>query len=510
MGMMSDKPNILHIIADQHQAGIMGCAGHGQAITPHLDRLAREGVRFTQAYTQNPICTPSRTSIFSGQYCHNHGYYGLSGPRPAALPSFLSHFKAHGYRTGVIGCIHAPNVPRSWLETHVDDFLDYFESVDGRPWQTPFYDELRAKGVFEQEDNRFFFQRPELGMEGMPSRLPYADSQEAWSVREAIRIMRASGAQPFCLQVALQRPHQPFTPAREFWDLYPDDLALPPTLNQPPDGRPPHFQQAWQGFHGQAGVLEPRTFAAMARRLWRGYLGCISQVDHAAGELLAFLDQNGLAQNTVVIYHADHGGYSGTHGIQEKAPGICSEAVCKVPFLWRAPGTAKAGAVCDQLVESIDLAPTLAALCGLPPMETADGKDLTPLLRGGCEPLHEVAVTENPWSKALRWRQWRLVHYQPEMFEGRDVGELYDLAADPDECRNLYHAPEHQALVNHCRRLLLEWLIRTTRVTTVWPPVACRDITDPHTYDYATTGDGKESNQAGAARRKQQGQLHYL
>lgn len=502
--------NVLHIIADQHQASLMGCAGHAQAITPNLDRLAREGVRFENAYTQNPICTPSRTSILSGQYCHNHGYYGLSGPCPATLPSFLSHFKAHDYRTAAIGCIHAPNMPRNWLETHVDEFLDYFESVDGRAWQTPFYDELRAKGVFEEEDNRFFFQQPELGCEGMPSQLPYGDSQEAWSVREAIRFMRDSSPKPFCLQVAFQRPHQPFTPAREFWDLYPDDMALPPTIHQPPDGRPLHFQQAWYGFHAQRGVLEPRTFEAMARRLWHGYLGCVSQVDHAVGELLAFLDAAGLAEQTVVVYHADHGGYSGTHGIQEKAPGICSEAVCKVPFLWRVPGATRPGYVSSQLVESIDMAPTVTTLCNLPPMETVDGHDLTPLLHGGDTPLREVTVTENPWSKAIRWKQWRFVHYQPEMFDGQDVGELYDLVADSDENVNLYHVPEHCETVNQCRRLLLEWLIRTTRVKTVWPPVACPDMTDTHTYDYATVGDGKESNQAGPAQRKAMGQLNYL
>ena len=318
---MTTPLNVLHIIADQHQAEVLGCAGHAQALTPNLDRLAGDGVRFAHAYTQNPICTPSRTSIFSGQYCHNHGYYGLSGPRPAALPSFLSHFKAHGYRTAAIGCVHTPNDPRNWLETHVDCFLDYSESVDSQVWQTPFYQELRDRSVMEQEDNYRFFLHPELSMEGQPSLLPYHDSQEAWASRETIRFIEASDSQPFCLQVAFQRPHQPFTPAREFWELYPDDLALPPTLGQPPTGRPPHFQQSWQWFHDGTGALEPRTFTAMARRLWRGYLGCIAQVDAAVGELLAFLEQSGRAHNTIVIYHADHGGYSGTHGIRGKGAG---------------------------------------------------------------------------------------------------------------------------------------------------------------------------------------------
>lgn len=505
---MNTPFNVLHIISDQHQAEVMGCAGHAQAVTPNLDRLAGDGVRFTHAYTQNPICTPSRVSILSGQYCHNHGYFGLSGPRPEALPSFLSHFKAHGYGTAAIGCVHTPNDPRNWLETHVDRFLDFSESVDGRMWQSPFYEELRARGVMEQEDIYRSFQYPELFMEGQPSQLPYHDSMEAWATREAIRFMQESGERPFCLQVAFQRPHQPFTPAREFWELYPDDLALPPTLNQPPDGRPPHFQQGWQGFHAATGALEPRTFTAQARRLWHGYLGCVSQVDCAVGELLAFLERSGLTERTLVIYHADHGGYSGVHGIAEKAPGICSDTVCKVPLLWRVPGVARAGNVCEQLVESIDLAPTLAALCGLPAMLTTDGKDLSALLRGEPAPLHAVAVTEHPWSKALRWQHWRFVHYQPEMFDGQDIGELYDLHADPAESTNLYHVPAYRDTVTQCRRLLLEWLIRTTRVKTVWPPPPPFEICGP--YDYHTAADGKESNQAGPQLRRTQGQINYL
>jgi arylsulfatase A-like enzyme len=256
-----------------------------------------------------------------------------------------------------------------------------------------------------------------------------------------------------------------------------------------------------------AWAIEPRTFEAGSRRVWRGYLACITHVDHAVGRLLDYLDSSGLAANTVVIYHADHGGYSGVHGIIEKAPGICSEAVCRIPFLWRAPGVTTAGAISRALVENVDIAPTIASLCGLPPIETADGKDITPLLLGDNEPLRDVAVTEHPWSKALRWKQWRFVHYQPEMFEGRDVGELYDLNRDPDESQNLYTDPVHQVTVNQCRRMLLEWLIRTTRIKTMWPPVHFEQHPN---YDFRTAGDGKESNLAGPALRLRRRELHYL
>lgn len=506
-----DRLNVLHVIADQHQAACMGHEGHPQVITPNMDRLAAEGVRFTSAYTQNPICTPSRVSIFSGQYCHNHGYYGLSGPRPHALPSFFSHFKAHGYRTAGIGNLHTPNNPRNWLEEHLDLFADSFESVTGRHEDTPFYDKLRALGLLEQEDFHFGKTHPEYFMEGRPSQLPFELSQEGWCVEQAIAFMQACGDEPFCVQVALERPHQVFYPSQRFWEMYPEDLELPPTLNQNPSGRPPHFQAEFENYRRRALGMQPGPFEERARRLWRGYLACITQVDHALGLLLDYLDQSGLADRTIVIYHADHGGYSGTFGIQEKAPGICSEAVCRVPFLWRVPGVTPLGHTCTQPVESIDLAPTIASLCGLPAMETVDGRDLSPLLRGGDEPLHEVAVTEHPWSKALRWGNWRFVHYPREMFGGEDVGELYNLACDPQETRNLYYEAAHRAVVEECWRLLLEWLITTTRVVTAWPPV---DEYDPRRedshWDYATAGDGKESNTAGPRLRRDRGQLNYL
>lgn len=502
--------NVLDIIADQHQAACLGCEGHPQVITPNLDSLAAQGVRFTNAYTQNPICTPSRVSVFSGQYCHNHGYYGLSGPRPQALPSFFSHFKARGYRTAGIGNLHTPDNPRNWLEEHLDFFDDTFTSVDGRIEQTAWYDEIRAKGLLDVEDFHFGKTNMQYFLEGMPSKLQFEDSQEGWCVRSAIRFIDECGGKPFCMQVSLERPHQVFYPTRRFWDMYPDDLALPPTLNQDPSGRPPHFHAAYERFHKAVSSIEPGGFENIARRLWRGYLACITQVDHAVGVLLRHLEAQGLAEETIVIYHADHGGYSGVHGIHEKAPGICSEAVCRVPFLWRVPAVTKPGQVCDALAENVDIAPTITALCGLRAMETTDGKDLTALLRGGNSPVREVAVTENPWSKALRWKQWRFVHYQREMFAGRDVGELYNLADDPDESRNLYLRPEYQDTVHECRRRLLEWLVGTSRVVTAWPDVGDHPPFNSRTYNFRTAGDGKEANTAGPRLRVQLGQTAYI
>lgn len=493
------------IIADQHLATCVAHEGHPQAITPNLDRLAASGMRLRRAYTQSPICTPSRVSLLSGQYCHNHGYYGLSGPAPASLPSFLGHMKGHGYRTAAIGNIHTPDNPRNWIARHVDEFLDYDTSAEGKRMDTPYYDMIRRLGLMDVEDMHHFETHPESWLEGFPSKLPFEHSQEGWSVDEARRFMTESGATPFCIQVSLQRPHQPFTPAKPFWDMYPEDLALPPTLNQDPSGRPPHFRNSYDWFRKMGWSIEPKTFDAGAQRLWHGYLACITHVDHAAGLLLDFLTETGLDKNTAVVYTADHGGYSGTYGIAEKAPGICSDAVCRVPLIWRVPGVTRAGQASDAFVEHVDMAPTITALCGAPGMDTADGVDISPILSGRAESVKPHAVTENPWSKAIRWENWRFVHYQSEMFDS-DEGELYDLASDPNETTNHYRDPAYATVVEAGRRLLLEHLIRSRRMRTVWPVENVYSLP----YDYHTAADGTIANGYGPALRKQMGELFYL
>ena len=497
--------NILYVISDQHQAACMRHEGHPQAITPNMDRLAGQGVRFSRTYTQNPICTPSRMSILSGQYCHNHGYYGLNGPPPPFnLPSFLSHFRNHGYRTAAFGKIHTPDEPKNWLDGHCDRLGECYKYFSFPPWLSDEYASyLKNLGLLEQEDSVALQEFPgDQQHEGRPSRLPYEHSVEGWSVKMAIQFMKDCEDQPFCIQVSLPRPHQCYTPDARFWEMYSDGLALPRTLYQDDSKRPPHFREMVHRLKNMKWLIEPKTFEAGCRRVWRGYLACITQVDYALGQLMDWLDQSGKTGDTIVLYGSDHGGYEGTFGVPEKAPGICSEAVCRVPFIWRVPDLASVGRVCSHFAENIDIGPTLAALCHLPTIETSDGKDLTNLLRDGGDAVREVAVTENPWSKGLRWGPWRFVHYQKGMF-GNDEGELYNLENDPDERRNLYRDSGYQNIVQECRRLLLEWLIETTRFVTAWPPPEGKEFSQ-------TVADGKESNKAGIADRLRRHSLNYL
>jgi arylsulfatase A-like enzyme len=450
--MPANKKNILFILSDQHHAQHMGCAGHQQALTPHLDRLAAMGTRFTEAYTQNPICLPSRVSILSGQYCHNHGYFGNHAEAPNNLPSFLKYFREHGYRTALIGKTHLPDQPKQWIHDHVDCHLDSPEYID---W-------ILQKG--KEPDHLGW---PEFGgkhtADARSSQLAFEDSFEGWSVKNAISFIEECGETPFCMELSLNRPHHALTPAREFWDLYPDDLSMPETWQQDDSHRSPHFRNMVRVTRRKTGVIEPKENLAWQTRNWKGYLACISHMDHAVGKMLDQLEQQGILEDTIIIYGSDHGGYHHNHGILEKAPGICSVDVCRVPFIWAGPGIRNA-TVCNALVENVDLAPTIADLAGLPPMDWVDGISLRPLLEGTARTVKQEAVTENPRSKSIRWDNWRLVHYPLGMFGDEDVGELYDIVGDPKETTNLYHLREHKAIVEQGRRRLLEWIIRTRRI----------------------------------------------
>ena len=472
------KPNILFIVADQHNAKVLGHQRHPDVQTPQLDRMAREGCRFDNAITQNPICTPSRVSFLSGQYPHNHGYYSLSGPNPGGLPNVFGHFRASGYFTAAMGKIHCPEY---WVEDACDVFHESNSwqagSVVGRSKAYTRF--LRERGVEDLEDHILlpeFGERGRQSVEGRPSPLAFAESQEGWLAHTAIETMSAAQRQgkPFLIHVSFPRPHQCTTPCQEFWDLYDgDSLSLPPNADYDlaAANKAPHMIESagrWRESPWQ--LFEPKTFEAGRRRKLHGYLGAVSQVDAAVGMLLNRLRQTQLAENTIVVYSSDHGDYATEHGIMEKAPGICSDAITRVPLIFWAPGRIPAGKVHSDPVGLIDIPNTLASLAGIDLLETSDGTDISPQLMGAPGDSERLCLTEFAFSKSLRQGKFRLVYYPKAMFADEypeGFGELYDLEADPWEMRNLYFDAAYRDKTRDMREALLEMLITSTRPRTV-------------------------------------------
>lgn len=491
------SPNVLFILADQHNAKVLGHKGHPDVKTPNLDRLASEGVRFDNAISQNCICTPSRVSWMSGQYCHNHGHYGLSGPKPVGLPSVIGWFRKAGYKTGAVGKIHCPE---NWIEEVSDMFHDTCgSSIGGRSAKyTKYLEEHNLTNLEDHGAMQEFGKRGRQTCEGRASKVSYEDGQEGWAVREAIRFMEGCSKQstPFFMHVSLPKPHECYTPAQQFWDLYDESrLTLPPNVDYDLAGKAPHListAEYWR--KGNWTLFEPKTFEAGRLRKLHGYLGNVSHVDHAVGELLDWLDKAGLAENTIVIYSSDHGDYACEHDIMEKAPGICSDAITRVPCLWRWPGRFKAGHVATELVEAVDMANTVCGLANLEKLATVDGKDLSPLLRGEHAELRRVAVTEFPWSRSIRKGDFRYVYYPREMFAKEypdGFGELYNLETDPWEMKNLYFDANYADVLSEMKADFADWLITTTRPVTIHPPAPESAPQTEMRYHNPVNADGK-------------------
>ena len=475
--MADNRPNILFILSDQHNAKVLGHRGHPDVLTPNLDKLASEGVRFENAITQNPICTPSRVTWLSGQYCHNHGYYGLSGPKPTGLPSALGHFRRNGYRTGAIGKIHCPEY---WVEDDSDFFHETCgTSIGGRSPKYAAY--LEERNITHLEDHggmQEFGKDGQQTVEGRPSKVSYEDGQEGWVARESISFMEecAKDGIPFFLHVSLPKPHQCYTPAQQFWDLYDEDkLTLPPNADYEMTGKAPHLRQMAEGWRSRKWQLfEPKTFEAGRLRKLHGYLGNISHVDHSVGELMSFLAEHGISDNTIVVYSSDHGDYACEHGIMEKAPGICSDAITRIPYIWRWPGRFPAGIAAHELVETVDFTATVCGLAGIEPLETSDGKNISHLLKGESGEVHRVACTEFAWSKSIRKGDYRFVYYPKEMFREEypdGFCELYNVKKDPWEMTNLALEHTFKDKVAEMTQELVRWIITTTRPTTVLPSI---------------------------------------
>ncbi len=513
------RPNVLFILSDQHNAKVTGYAGHPTVKTPTLDRMASEGVRFDNMVVQNPICTPSRVSYLSGQYCHNHDYYGLSGPNPNGLPSVLGHFRRHGYTTAAIGKIHCPEY---WLEDDTDVYREVSPgcSIGSAPEYLQFLAEHDAVERFQEGSGAKAPNGYGQLLDGLSSPLSYEESQEGYAVAQLAEFIRGAQAadRPFCAHLSFPKPHQVYEPAPEFWEMYDEEsIELPPNADYELTGKAPNLISTARGFkNAEWTKFEPRTFEAGRLRKMRGYLGCISHVDHSMSEVFDLLEGLGILDKTIVVYTSDHGDYAVEHGIIEKAPGICSDAITRVPLLIRYPEIAPAGVIRSEVVEAIDITPTLCDLAGIPAMNTVDGASLRPLLSadGACapgdaaswgkacipstasvpyKPTAGLGVTEFPLSTSVRSGRYRMVIYAKDRFPEYPDGftELYDLAEDPWEMRNLAMEPGHESTVAHITDELMRWRMRTSRFTTALGSFQGNGAEWSTRYKNSTAPDGR-------------------
>ncbi|MCB1020977.1 MAG: sulfatase-like hydrolase/transferase, partial [Acidobacteria bacterium] len=331
----TQRANLLFLCSDQHQTGASGCYGHSVVQTPHIDEIAADAVRFTGAYCQSPVCVPSRGSIITGLYPHQHGARILRDALSDDVPTVAHYFAERGYQTAAIGKMH------------------FVDESRRHGFEYRFNEDSHAARLTDAE--RKLFRKDQGGAggtTGAPSQLDERYFPDTAYADESIAYLRANRDRPFCLWSSFFMPHTPLTPVRRYWDLY-ENAAI-----ELPE-RGPHELE--EGFEGHLIRAHERGWYQQTddelRQSIRGYYGNVSQMDSNVGRVFDALRELGLDRNTVVVYTSDHGEMAGAHRMWTKH-NMFEESV-SVPLLVRMPDRIESGKVREQLVEQVDLFPTL-------------------------------------------------------------------------------------------------------------------------------------------------------
>ena len=437
----AERPNIIFIFSDDHAQHAISAYGSKVNQTPHLDRLAKDGARFVNSFVTNSICTPSRATLLTGQYSHLNGvpvFNRFDGTRDNAA----KHLQAGGYHTGMIGKWHLGSDPTGFdrwivlpgqgaywnptflvpgkkvnIEGHCTDITTDLgiEFLETRPKDKPFFLMLHQKA-------------PHRAWE--PDERNKARFQNA-VIPEPETLFDDYATRPAALPINEQ------TVAR---DLTRRDLKLEP----PADLKGPALAQ-WYNAKPMELTIDGKTLTGKDLVHWKyqrymqDYLACVQGVDDGVGKVLDYLDQHGLAENTIVMYSADNGWYLGDLGLYDKR--FMYEPGLKTPLIARGPGV-KAGSVPTEFVANIDLAPTFVDLAGLPVPDSMQGRSLAPILRGESptdwrtsvyyryyhDPGHHNTVAH----LGVRTATHKLIHYWKQ-----DAYEMFDIVNDPAEQNNL-------------------------------------------------------------------------
>ena len=461
----SRPKNVLVIMSDQHKRDCLGVAGNTVAHTPNLDGLAHTAVRFTNAYCTNPVCTPSRASILTGLYTHNHGAWNNTVPWPVGHKTIAHYFGASGYVTGLIGKMHFVDAQTHGFDYHLD-FNDWYQFLG--PKTKLYADELSransGSGLPQIDDLWRDFGDPWKGARdpderegavavGGISKIPEQDHFESFVARESVRFLRnyAKQDQPFLLICSFLKPHDPFMPAARFANMFrAEDLILPDTWGKVDLSKVP--QEVRNSIEHNAPTPELRD-PVQARKRIAYYYANLAQMDDCAGVVLRALKELGLEENTIVVYTSDHGEMLGEHGLWQKFQFY--ESSCGIPLLIRAPGVARPG-VCKIPLSQVGLLPTIAELANVPVPSEIDGRSFAEQVR---DPgiRHEAPVFAE---YNLRTRNAKYMIRSGDYkytFWTHDMPELYNLRTDPEEMNNLALTQDHQSTVEQLKAELFAW-----------------------------------------------------
>lgn len=431
--------NLIFILSDQHNRDVLGCYGDPVVQTPHLDRLASRGTRFTNAYANCPICVPSRASLATGRYVHQIDHWDNAFPYHGDIPSWHHRLRDQGHQVDVIGKLHFSGQGN---DHGFSREIEPLHVVDG---------EGDVLGCIRQ-DPPFRDKRPGIlgAGPGDSTYLRYdarnADNAVAW-LNQAPQTDR-----PWCLFLSFVCPHPPYIAPPELYERYPlDQVPMPPQWRRA--DWPDH--PALDYFRRFFGLAEPFDESTL-RNLIAAYYGVCTYLDGQIGRVLDAVEANGLDQDTRILYTSDHGESRGARGLFGKF--TMYEESAAVPLIL-AGADVPQGAVCDTPVSLVDCFPTVLDAVGVAP-EPADehlpGRSLWQIARSPDQPDLQARTVFSEYHAVgsrnaiymLRDHQYKYVYYV------NDPPQLFDLQADPQECHDLAASPQHQSILQDFEKRL--------------------------------------------------------
>ncbi len=454
------RPNILFIMSDDHAAHAMSCYGSRINVTPNLDRIAAGGMRLENCFCTNSICTPSRASILTGTYSHINGARTLNDRLDNRQVTFPKLLQAAGYQTAIVG---------KWHLGHGGVYdpagFDYWNVLPGQGlYHNPEMIELGERKVFPGYVTNVI---TELALD--------------W-------LERRDRTRPFCLLVHHKAPHRPWEPDEQHAHLF-DDLEIP----EPPTFDDDYANRARAAAAARMRILEdlnerdtkgppPAGLSPRELKHWKyeryikDYLRCVASIDDNVGRLLNYLDEQRLAEDTVVIYTSDQGFFLGDHGWYDKR--FFYEESLRMPFVVRYPREIAPGTVDDHIVLNVDFAPLFLDYAGLPVPAGMQGRSFRPILRGEAPADWRTAMYyryfmhlahHNVYAHyGIRTQRYKLIYYYEEQPDPPEW-ELFDLQHDPHELRSVYHAPEYQEVVQQLKAQLHALRVELGDTTNPWP-----------------------------------------
>ena len=473
------RPNVLLIMTDQQPISMVGAYGNPLAKTPSIDRLAREGMRLDGVHIAAFACSPSRASYWTGRYPHHHGIVVNDVVLSEDTPTLGSVLHAAGYQTAFVGKWHlggnmyVSGEETKWSHNRIADPEQFRYGNEG-PWRggedepqcgfvdkwaggwAQYHDYLRRVGLGDLlAKGRKVGNHNDLpsGPEGthIHSQLPEEHHMAAFFAGEAEQFIRKDhdSKKPFCMVLSFYGPHLPVAPPQP-WDtmLDPANVPLPENHVDPLTDKPGSQQNNSRCYKGATWT------DAQFRDYIARYHGYCAYIDKQIGRVLAALDQQGLADDTIVIFTTDHGDMVGAHSFVFKL-GSGYDELMRVPFLIRYPGGVRNDAASDALVQSIDVLPTLLDYCGVQAPAGVDGRTFRPLLEGKIQRFRDYVVTHTNGTIMIRDARWKLVYTdaRPKAFL-----ELYDLKERPLEVRNRAADPQCADALARMKGLLATWL----------------------------------------------------